>query len=101
MGQSAEAERIARGRIDLLFTEAADAFDDHPERAHRYVALARRIAMKVTLPLPRRYRDRVCSSCHHLLVPGSNARVRVDEGVRTVTCKDCGHVMRHPLGDGG
>ena len=36
---------VAKERISILFSQAQEAFHEHPERSNRYVALARRIAM--------------------------------------------------------
>jgi ribonuclease P protein subunit RPR2 len=96
-----DEKEIARERIDILFDEAAKQYADHPERADRYVELARRIAMKYTLSLPREYRMRFCSDCGSYLVPGNNARVRMDAETETkvITCEDCGSRMRFPYSD--
>ncbi len=96
-----QEEQIARERIEILFEEAAEAFDEHPDRADRYVELARRIAMKHTISLPRSYRMRFCSDCGSYLVPGSNCRVRLNSKHRTktITCLNCGSIMRFPYRD--
>ncbi|MFB6295210.1 MAG: ribonuclease P protein component 4 [Candidatus Nanohaloarchaea archaeon] len=93
------AEQIARERIDILFDEAAQAFPEHPDRADRYVELARRIAMTVTVSLPAELRERCCPDCHAYLQPGENARVRVEDGVKTVTCGECGGSRRIAYND--
>ncbi|MDY6769682.1 MAG: ribonuclease P protein component 4 [Candidatus Nanohaloarchaea archaeon] len=93
------AEDIARERIDILFDEAADAFPERQDRADRYVAIARDIAMTFTLSLPDRHRRHVCSDCYSYIRPGANARVRVEDGVKRVTCEECGHTERTPLED--
>lgn len=98
-GKAAWQEKIARERIDILFEEARDAFPDHPERADRYVEIARTIAMKFTLSLPREYRERFCSDCYSYLKPGENARIRTGDGVKRITCEECGHTMRFPYQD--
>jgi len=96
-----DEESIARERIDILFDQAAEQYDKHPDRADRYVELARRIAMKYTLSLPRKYRMRFCSDCGSYLVPGSNARVRMDAETETkiITCEGCSSRMRFPYSD--
>ncbi|MDY6766100.1 MAG: ribonuclease P protein component 4 [Candidatus Nanohaloarchaea archaeon] len=93
------AEDIARERIALLFDQAAEAFPEHRDRADRYVELAHRIAQALTIPLPEQYRDRYCTDCHSYLQPGKNARIRVDDGVRRLTCEECGATHRVPYGD--
>ncbi len=93
------AEDIARERIAILFEEADRAFPERPDRADRYVELARTIAMTFNLSLDRAFREKFCSDCYAYLRPGVNARVRVDGGVRRVTCGECGHTDRLPLHD--
>lgn len=93
------AEEIARERIDILFEEAERQFEERPERANRYVELARRIAMRFNLALPEEYRRSFCGACHSYLKPGANAQVRVEEGVRRTTCGECGEVNRLPYRD--
>ncbi|MDY6765779.1 MAG: ribonuclease P protein component 4 [Candidatus Nanohaloarchaea archaeon] len=88
------AEEIARERIAILFDEAARQFPERQDRADRYVEIARNIAQALTLPLPTQYRDRFCPDCHAYLRPGENARVRVDDGAKRVTCTECGATRR-------
>lgn len=96
-----EEEEIARERIDILFEQAAEQYEESHERADRYVELARRIAMKYTLSLPRKYRMKFCSDCGRYLVPGNNAAVRLnsEKEVKTIRCEGCGAVMRFPYSD--
>ena len=84
-------ERIER--LTELAREAAVAGDD--ERAREYVRLARRIAERNRLELPRRLTRFSCDACDAYLLPGRNARVRTRDGHVTVTC-DCGHQSRYP-----
>lgn len=91
------AEEIARERIDILFAEAADAFPDHPERADRYVEIARDIAMAFNISIPPEHRRHFCGDCYAYLEPGVNARVRTDATTR-ITCGECGHTERVPHG---
>ncbi|WP_435349069.1 ribonuclease P protein component 4 [Haloarchaeobius sp. HRN-SO-5] len=88
---SVAAERI--DRLDELAREAARAGDD--DRARHYVRLARRIAERNRLPLPRRFKRFTCDACDAYLVPGKNARVRLQDGHVVVTC-DCGAQARYP-----
>jgi ribonuclease P protein subunit RPR2 len=88
---SVAAERI--DRLDELAHEAAVA--GHDDRARNYVRLARRIAERNRLPLPRRFKRFTCDACDAYLVPGTNARVRLQDGHVVVTC-DCGAQARYP-----
>ncbi|MFC7045225.1 ribonuclease P protein component 4 [Halobacteriaceae archaeon GCM10025711] len=87
---------IAEERIDRLQDLAADAArDGDDELAREYVRLARRIAERNRLSLPRRFKRFTCDRCDRYLVPGRNARVRLQDGHVVVTC-DCGHQARYP-----
>lgn len=85
------AERI--GRLQDLAREAArDCRDD---RAREYVRLARRIAERNRIGLPDDFKRFTCDACDSYLLPGKNARVRLQDGHVVTTC-DCGHQDRHP-----
>lgn len=96
MGKPRWQEQIAEERIEILFDEAENAVPDHPERADRYVEIARTIAMKFNLSLPTELREKVCRSCYAYLSP-DRKQVRVEGGERRVTCRECGETMRTPL----
>jgi ribonuclease P protein subunit RPR2 len=89
---------IAKERIDILFRLAAKEFESRPERSHRYVELARKIAKRYNIKLKKSHRRRLCRKCLHYLKPGANSRSRMRPagGALTVTCLDCGNVMRFP-----
>ncbi|GAA0279277.1 ribonuclease P protein component 4 [Halobacterium noricense] len=88
---SIAAERIER--LHALAREAAREGDD--DRAREYVRLARRLAERNRLTLPREFRRFTCDACDAYLIPGRNARVRTQDGHVVVTC-DCGHQARYP-----
>jgi ribonuclease P protein subunit RPR2 len=85
------AERIER--LTDLAREAATAGDD--DRAIEYVRLARRIAERHRLSLPRRLTRFSCDRCDRYLIPGRNARVRTQDGHVVITC-ECGEQARYP-----
>ncbi len=91
-------QSIGRERIERLFSLADSEFSSNPERSHRYVALARKIAMRYNIRLPPALRRRFCRNCYKYLRPSINSRVRTSARQRAVivTCLECGHVMRHP-----
>jgi ribonuclease P protein subunit RPR2 len=95
--RDANRKKIARERIEVLFNRAAEFFPEDPEHAGRCVELARRIAMRQRVRIPRALRRRYCRRCHAYLVPGVNMRVRVHNGRVVVTCMHCGHQMRYPV----
>ncbi|WP_293029563.1 ribonuclease P protein component 4 [Natronococcus sp.] len=87
---------VAAERIDRLHELArAAAADDERERARYYVRLARRVAERNRLELPREFRRFTCDACDAYLRPGRNARVRTRDGHVVITC-DCGAQSRYP-----
>ncbi len=90
-------KEIARGRIEILFREAEKAFSGDKGLANRYVTLARKIAMKVRLRLPKEYRRKFCRHCYRYLRPGVNARVRTRAGKVVISCLECRKFMRIPV----
>lgn len=92
-----ESKEIALERIRILFRLADEVFPKNPERAQRYVDLAKRIAMRVRIHLPNELRRRICRRCKGFLVPGVNCRVRIRQRREphiAITCFRCGAVMR-------
>ena len=94
-----ESRRIAAERIRILFTLAERFHITYPERAQRYSALARRIASRNRVHLPRELRRRVCPGCKAYMDPSSSrTRIRqTREPHVAVTCLRCGHITRIPL----
>lgn len=92
-----EQKQIARERIRILFREAEEAFAKNPSLSHRYVELARKIAMKVKTKIPKELKRMFCKHCYKFLMPGVNARVRTREGKLVVYCRECKNFMRMPL----
>ncbi|MDY6817934.1 MAG: ribonuclease P protein component 4 [Halobacteriales archaeon] len=87
---------IATERIERLEANAKAAMQaGHEERARRYVRLAKRIAERHRLRLPRTFRRFTCDTCDRYLLPGRNARVRTQEGHVVITCQ-CGTQHRYP-----
>jgi ribonuclease P protein subunit RPR2 len=87
---------IAEERIERLASLAREATrEDDDDRAREYVRLARRIAERHRLRLPRRFRRYTCDRCDAYLRPGHNARVRLQSGRVVVAC-DCGELARYP-----
>jgi ribonuclease P protein subunit RPR2 len=87
---------LADERIQRLHELARDAASGcHDDRAREYVRLARRVAERNRRPLPREFKRFTCDACDSYLVPGKNARVRLQSGHVVVTC-DCGEHARYP-----
>jgi ribonuclease P protein subunit RPR2 len=90
------AKEIALERIEILFDQAYKN-RANPAFSNRYVMLAREIAMRRRLRMPRVYRRFFCPVCHVYFVPGDNLSVRVQHGKVISTCKTCGAVIRIPI----
>ena len=87
---------IAEERIERLTALARSAVADGDEdRAREYVRLARRIAERNRLTLPRSFRRFTCDACDVYRRPGRNTRVRLADGHVVVRC-DCGATARYP-----
>ena len=87
---------VAAERIERLHELArAAAVDDDQDRARYYVRLARRVAERNRLTLPREFRRFTCDRCDAYLRPGRNARVRLQDGHVVISC-DCGAHARYP-----
>jgi ribonuclease P protein subunit RPR2 len=94
------AKQIALKRVETLFQLAKDIIHKDPELAQRYVQLARRIAMRTRLKLPKVYKRLVCRKCKSFILPGVNCRIRIQkrrEPHMVITCLICGGYSRIPL----
>jgi ribonuclease P protein subunit RPR2 len=87
---------VAAERIDRLHALAREAAADGDfDRSRDYVRLARRLAERHRLRLPRRFDRFTCDRCDAYLRPGRNARVRLGPGRVVIRC-DCGATARYP-----
>ena len=91
-----ELQKIALERIKILFNEADKAFKEHPERSHKYIKLARKIAMKVNLRIPSELKRKLCKHCYTYLKIGINARKRIRDKKIIYYCKNCKKFTRIP-----
>lgn len=94
-----EKRRIARERVDTLFTLAERVSPYDRDLANRYVEIALAVQQKAKIRIPRKWKRRYCKKCHSFLVPGVNARVRLRSKPYphvVVKCLECGHIMRYP-----
>jgi ribonuclease P protein subunit RPR2 len=94
MRKSPGTINVASQRIAELFRQAEDQFDAHPELSKRYVALARKIAMKYNIRFDRAQKMMFCKNCDSYLRKGKNASLRVRDGRVILRCTDCGFVRR-------
>ncbi|HLC70662.1 MAG TPA: ribonuclease P protein component 4 [Candidatus Nanoarchaeia archaeon] len=90
-------KEIAKERVDILFGQAEKMFSSDKTLANRYVHLARKIAMKVKLRIPRELKRRYCKFCYSYLRPGVNSRSRIRDGKVVISCFECKKFMRIPV----
>ena len=93
-------KQIALKRVHVLFQLAKEVIHKNPELAQRYVQIARKIAMRTRLKLPKEYRSLICRKCKSFILPGVNCRVRIQhrrEPHMVITCLNCGGHSRIPL----
>lgn len=70
-------KEIALERMEILFALAKQNIKPHPERAKRYVSLARKIGMRYRVRMPKALKNSFCKQCLALWIPGYNVRVRL------------------------
>ncbi len=90
--QDPKLQQIAAERIDILFREARLS----PEYANRYVFLARKIAMKLNVKIPKEYKMLFCHKCYKYFSAG-NFTVRTNAKTKAVEykCRNCGYANRY------
>jgi ribonuclease P protein subunit RPR2 len=92
-----ETRQIALERIHTLFELAKRNIRKEPKLAQRYAEIARKIAMKTRVKLPKEYSHLICRHCKSFIYPNVNCRVRVQqrrEPHMVITCLECGKPMR-------
>ncbi|MDK2790550.1 MAG: ribonuclease protein subunit [Methanothermococcus sp.] len=96
-----KSKKIALERIDALMNFAEEeAKRNRWDRAEKYVKLSRKIAMKMRMPFPKKWKIRICKRCHAFLIFGKNARVRIKSKRYphiVITCLNCGNIVRIPM----
>ncbi len=94
--KSSEQKKIAKERIEKLFNQAEEVFEEDKKLADRYVELARDIAKKFRVRIPSSLKRKFCKHCYSYLVPSVNVRVRTREGKVVYYCLECKRYMRFP-----
>jgi len=89
-----QQQKIGLERIERLFELAEREFRRHPERSHRNVLLARKIAMRYNIRLPQRLKRRFCKKCYKYLPLNMNCDGGMKRGSTTIKCPACGHVNK-------
>lgn len=91
-----EQRKIALERISKLFNEAKLTFNENSSLSNKYVELARKIAMKMKVRIPRELKRRFCKHCLSYLVPSKNCTVRLQKSRVVYYCHNCKQYMRFP-----
>lgn len=66
--------------------------EGRPDRASRYVEIARRIGMKTRTPMPEGFQ--YCKGCMQPMLPGLNSHVRLRKDYVLTHCMVCGRCIR-------
>ena len=80
---------LAKERINVLFNQANEIFNKDSKLADRYVILARKIAMKARIRIPKEFKRKFCKHCYSYLKPGFNCRVRTRDKKIIYYCMNC------------
>ena len=89
--------KIAGERVELLMGMAKEEAKVNPERAKRYVELARRIAMRYRVHMPRGLARGFCKKCGMPWVHGFNVKVRAKAREKCMEYEcSCGAKRRFP-----
>jgi len=94
--KSKKQKELVLERIEILFKEAKEAFKKDPKLSNRYVKLARELAMKYKVRIPRELKRRFCKHCYSYLMPSVNVRIRTRNGKVVYYCLSCKKYMRFP-----
>ncbi|MBO8179912.1 MAG: ribonuclease P [Archaeoglobus sp.] len=88
--------RIAKERVSYLIKRAEEWKNVDYELARRYVELAKRIAMKYRVRIPKELKITYCKKCLYPYKAGK-FRVRVRKGRVIIKCLNCGFERRIPI----
>ena len=84
-------------RIRLLFSFAEKEAKNKPEKSRRYISLARRLATRFRLRLPKEFKRRFCKKCNTYWIPGFNVKVRLKPAEkRIIYACECGAKSTFP-----
>lgn len=82
-------------RVYDLFKEARLVFKTDEELSKKYVKLARKIAMRVNLRMPREIKVQFCRNCDAYMIPGVNCRIRTKNRKVVYYCLECKHFRKY------
>ena len=84
--------KITLEKIELFFKEAKE----NPSKANNYIKKARRMAMKVNLPMPKEFKRKYCKHCYSYFMSG-NYRVRTRNKMIVYYCFNCKKYMKFKI----
>ncbi|MBI2147091.1 ribonuclease P [Candidatus Woesearchaeota archaeon] len=87
--QKKTRQEEALSHFHQLFRQASAVAKANPALADRYVLMARRIAMRNRISMPRQFKRMICKHCYRFLQPGTTARVRVAKRRVIWYCRNC------------
>ena len=90
-----EMQGVARTRIETLFSLAGPESVKNPERAKRYVELARKIGTRYNVRFSKQEKALFCKECNSYF-NAQSLKVRVNSKTKAVEyeCLECGHMKR-------
>jgi len=90
--------KVAKERIERLFSLAKENLEKNPKRSRNYVELARKIGMRYTVRLTKDQKRSFCKSCNQLLIVGKTSRVELDNQKKLIIikCLNCDNLYRYP-----
>jgi len=90
---------VATERFEILLDQAKKMALTNEKLSRRYVSLARKIASRTKVRIPRESKMYLCKGCGLSLVPGYNAKVRLHAHTTgiVISCLSCGAVKRYPV----
>jgi len=88
---------LVKERVDILLNEADSIFLANRPLSKRYVALARKVAMRARYRLPKSTKRSICKGCNSLQKPGVSCSIRQDSSRREIIykCLDCGKLKKY------
>ena len=91
-------EKIARDRIDKLLNLARESSHDKEyEQSKRFVELALLISKRYNQRLTKNQRHQICRKCNSFLDSETSKNRISSKGWKTITCLDCGSMVRFGL----
>ncbi len=103
-GRKAIINSVAKERIEILFRLAEKVYPEDSKLAGSYISMLNSIRAHYKVPAPSWVKNRICSVCSSVLIPGLNCRVvlagsRGHAVYKCTVCKAEKHV-RYKKADG-